>query len=404
VEATRPVADSAAHSASRRSIAAERRLRRAAAAAVRHGDGMRGSWTIARVGGVAIRVHVTFLLLLLWFGIVAGLQAQSWGGAVRGVLFVCIIFACVVLHELGHAFVARRYGIGTRDITLLPIGGMARLTDMPREPRAEIAIALAGPAVNFAIALGLWLALPGEDVAARLRSAATGGDVPLVISVLLVNLSLGTFNLLPAFPMDGGRVLRALLALRLSALRATRIAARVGQAIAAAFVVLGLLGNPLLALIGVFIWFGAALEAAEAQVRDMLEGMPIDAALITEFSVLSTDDTLDTAATLTVRSTQADFPVLRAGVPVGVLTQRALLDGLRLRGGSAPVGDVMLRELPLVGRAEHLDAVWRRLQTGQQLVGVQEDGRLIGLIDAENLMELSRILAARRGVPESPGA
>ena len=365
---------------------------------------MRASWTIARVGGVAIRVHATFLLLLLWFGIAAGLQTQSLGGAVHGVLFVCIVFACVVLHELGHAFVARRYGIGTRDITLLPIGGMARLTDMPREPRAEIAIALAGPAVNFAIALAIWLLLPGEDVADRLQSAAAGGDVPLAVSVLLVNLSLGIFNLLPAFPMDGGRVLRALLALRLPVVRATRIAARVGQAVAVVFVALGLLGNPLLALIGVFIWFGAALEVTDAQMRDVLAGVPVDSALITEFRTLSTDDTLDTAATLTVRSTQADFPVLRAGVPVGALTQRALLDGLRQRGGTARVADVPLSELPLVGRAEHLDAVWRRLQTGQQLVGVQERGRLIGLIDAENLIELSRILAARGGFLKDPRA
>jgi Zn-dependent protease len=365
---------------------------------------MKGSWTIARVGGVAIRVHVTFLLLLLWFGVVSGLQTHSLGGAVDGVLFVCIIFACVVLHELGHAFVARRFGVGTRDITLLPIGGMARLTDMPREPRAEIAIALAGPAVNFAIALAIWLLLPSGDVAARLQSAATGGDVPLAVSVLLVNLSLGTFNLLPAFPMDGGRVLRALLALRLPAVRATRIAARVGQVVAAAFVLVGLLGNPLLALIGVFIWFGAALEVADAEMRDVLEGMPIDAALITEFRALSTDDTLDAAAALTVRSTQADFPVLRAGVPVGTLTQRALLDGLRQRGGRARVDEVPLRELPLVGRSEHLDAVWRRLQTGQQLVGVQEHGQLIGLVDTENLIELSRIVAARRGLPKDTRA
>lgn len=396
---------SEAHDASRHACAARRRQARpVAAAASRPGGRMKASWTIARVGGVAIRVHATFLLLLLWFGIVAGLQTQSLGGALNGVLFVCIIFACVVLHELGHAFVARRYGVGTRDITLLPIGGMARLTDIPREPRAEIAIALAGPAVNFAIALALWLLLPGEDVVALLQSAATGGEVPLAASVLLINLSLGTFNLLPAFPMDGGRVLRALLALRLPAVRATRIAARVGQAIAAVFVMLGLLGNPLLALVGVFIWFGAALEAADAQMRDVLEGMPIDAALITEFRALSTDDTLDTAATLTVRSTQADFPVLKAGVPVGTLTQRALLDGLRQRGGSARVDELRLLELPLVGRAEHLDAVWRRLQTGQQLVGVQENGQLVGLIDAENLIELSRILAARRGLPRDSRA
>lgn len=364
---------------------------------------MRGSWTLARVAGVAIRVHVTFLLLLLWFGVAAGLQTQSWVGAARGMLFVCIIFACVVLHELGHALVARRYGIGTRDITLLPIGGIARLTDIPREPRAEIAIALAGPAVNFTIALALWLLLPGGEVAASLQAAAQGEDVPLVANVLLVNLTLGTFNLLPAFPMDGGRVLRALLALRLPALRATRVAARIGQAIAIVFVVLGLLGNPLLALIGVFIWFGAALEATDAQVRDALEGMPVDAALITEFLALSADDTLDAAAALTVRSMQRDFPVLRDGAPIGVLTQQALLEGLQRRGGGARVGETSLRELPLVGPGDRLDAVWRRLQTGQQLVGVQEGGKLIGLIDADNLIELTRILAARRGSPEDAG-
>jgi len=249
----------------------------------------------------------------------------------------------------------------------------------------------------------LWLLLPGGEVAASLQAAAQGEDVPLVANVLLVNLTLGTFNLLPAFPMDGGRVLRALLALRLPALRATRVAARIGQAIAIVFVVLGLLGNPLLALIGVFIWFGAALEATDAQVRDALEGMPVDAALITEFLALSADDTLDAAAALTVRSMQKDFPVLRDGAPIGVLTQQALLEGLQRRGGGARVGETSLRELPLVGPGDRLDAVWRRLQTGQQLVGVQEGGKLIGLIDADNLIELTRILAARRGSPEDAG-
>jgi Zn-dependent protease len=357
---------------------------------------MKTSWTFARVAGVDLRVHVTFFLLLLWFGISAGLETHSVAGAARGLLFVCIVFVCVVLHELGHAMMARRYGIATRDITLLPIGGIARLTEIPRDPRAEALISLAGPAVNFAIAFVLWLLLPSEGLVDALAAAARDEQVPLVVSVLLVNLSLGGFNLLPAFPMDGGRVLRALLSLRLSALRATRIAARIGQSVAVGFIALGVLGSPVLALIGIFIWFGATLEASEAEVRDALEGVPVDAALMTEFSALDAADTLDAAAALTVRSAQKDFPVLKGGVPVGVLTQARLLDGLRRQGGAARVGTLALRELPLAQSTDSLDAIWRRLQAEQPLVGVIEQGRLIGLIDSDNLLELAGILAARR--------
>ena len=357
---------------------------------------MKASWTFARVARVDLRVHVTFFLLLLWFGIAAGLETHSLAGAARGVLFVMIVFVCVVLHELGHAMMARRYGIGTRDITLLPIGGMARLTEIPRDPRAEAVISLAGPAVNFAIAFVLWLVLPTEDWTAALKAAARGDQVSLAVSVLLVNLSLGGFNLLPAFPLDGGRVLRALLSLRLSALRATRIAARIGKSVAVGFFVLGLFGSPFLVLIGIFVWFGATLEASEAEVRDALEGVPVDAALMTEFCALDAADTLDAAAALTVRSAQKDFPVLKDSAPVGVLTQSRLLDGLRRQGGATRVGTLALRELPLAQSTDSLEAIWRRLQVEQPLVGVVERGRLIGLIDSDNLLELAGILTARR--------
>lgn len=213
---------------------------------------MRWSMRLGRVLGIELRVHATFALILAWFGYAAFSRTGTLTGAAGGVAIIALLFLCVLLHEYGHALTARRYGIGTRSITLLPIGGVALLERMPRDPRQEIVVALAGPAVNVAIAavlaaaIGLGLLRP---------SGMTG-------TLLAANLMLAAFNLLPAFPMDGGRVLRALLALRLERLRATRIAARIGQVLALGLGLAGFLGNPFLVLIGVFVWFGARAELA----------------------------------------------------------------------------------------------------------------------------------------------
>lgn len=229
---------------------------------------MRNSWStkIAEIAGIGIYVHATFLIIVAWVAFQAWAAVGTVSAVVTGVVFILALFACVVLHELGHALAARRYGIRTRDIILLPIGGVARLERMPDKPMQELVVALAGPAVNVAIAAGLWLWLSftGALVPAS-RLGILGG--PFLERLMAVNILLIVFNLLPAFPMDGGRVLRALLAMRFGALRATRWAARVGRTMAVLFAILGIFTNPFLLFIALFVWTGATQEEAMARAR-----------------------------------------------------------------------------------------------------------------------------------------
>src|SRR5258705_1269393 len=220
---------------------------------------MRWSLKLGKIAGIRLYLHWTFLLLLAFVFYVDLGEGIGLSGAAQRVIFVVTLFGCIVLHELGHALAARRYGISTRDITLLPIGGVARMERMPREPKQELWVAIAGPLVNVAIAAGLLLVLLAI-LAIHTRFLVS--QLGFARSLMFMNLFLACFNLLPAFPMDGGRVLRALLAHRLDYVRATRIAARIGQAMAIIFVIVGLkIRHPMLMLIGVFIFFGARNEA-----------------------------------------------------------------------------------------------------------------------------------------------
>lgn len=239
---------------------------------------MRGSWRLGTFSGIPVYLHWTFLLLLGFVGVSQLAATGSLAAAAGGLVFVAAIFACVVLHEFGHALAARRFGIGTRDVTLLPIGGIARLERMPRDPRQELWVALAGPAVNLAIAglLGIWLFLAAP--LSGVPSGLLGGS--FLARVLSVNLALIAFNMLPAFPMDGGRVLRAVLAQRIGHLKATEVAATIGRAVSVVFGLAGLMWNPMLVLIALFVWFGAGQEAAQARRRAAYEqrGSPFQVA------------------------------------------------------------------------------------------------------------------------------
>lgn len=221
---------------------------------------MKWSAKLGRFAGIDVRVHVTFLILLAYLAAVFWSDTGTVAGVLTGLSLVVMLFVCVLLHEYGHALAARRYGIATRNITLLPIGGVALLESMPRDPRAEIVVALAGPAVNLVIAAAAWIVLVFSGQHA---GAAAGGllQMSLLPSLIAANLMLGLFNLLPAFPMDGGRVLRAALSLRMDRVRATRIAAGIGRTLAVGLGLLGLASNPFLILIAVFIWIGASAEA-----------------------------------------------------------------------------------------------------------------------------------------------
>jgi Zn-dependent protease len=349
---------------------------------------------LGRFAGIDVYVHVTFLLLLGWIAYSAWVATGSLAGVVNGLVLILLLFLCVLLHEFGHALAARRYGIATRHITLLPIGGLAALEAMPQDPRQEIVVALAGPAVNLAIAALLYLVLEIGGRPGSLLAFDVGGG-SLLPTLFVANLILVLFNLLPAFPMDGGRVLRALLAFRMDRVRATVLAARVGRVFAVGLGILGLAGgNPLLVLIAVFVWLGAGAEAGAAAADTRLARQPAGRAMITDFRVLGPGDPLSHAVDLTLSGAQKDFPVVLDGRIAGVLSQGAILRGLRDLGAGARVDQVM-------GTAETADVATplatlldRMRQADARLVLMTRDGRLAGIVDLDNIAEFLRIQEA----------
>lgn len=355
---------------------------------------MSWSWKLGRVADIDIYVHATFFLLIGWIAFAYWVIGRSVDAAIAGVAFILALFVCIVLHELGHALTARRYGIRTRDITLLPIGGVARLEKMPEDPGQELRVALAGPAVNGIIAVVLygWIQLAG--------GGGSAGDIGVLQGtfaerLMVANLWLGGFNLLPAFPMDGGRVLRALLATRMEYTRATQRAAAVGQAMALVFGFVGLLGNPFLLFIALFVWIGAAQEASMAQMKAALAGIPVQRAMLTDFRALQPTDTLQTAADLLLSGFQQDFPVVRDGRVEGMLTREDIVSSLKQRGPETLVADVM-RPAIVVDAGEMLEEALARLQgeNGRSLPVVHE-GRLVGLLTTDNVGELLMLQAGQ---------
>lgn len=352
------------------------------------------SWSIPifRVAGILVRIHVTFLLLLAWLAFSYYMQGGSAVAAGR-VFFILLLFSCVLLHEFGHAIAAKGFGINTPDITLLPIGGVARLERMPERPSQELIVALAGPAVNVVIALALFLVAGFRDI-----SDASAIENPSMLTQLMViNVWLVLFNLLPAFPMDGGRVLRALLATRLNYARATQIAASVGQGCAFVFGFVGLFGNPILIFIALFIYIGASQEAAVAQMRDVSRGMPVASAMVREFRTLAVDATLLEAVDALLATSQHDFPVIDAeGTVAGVLLRNDLIGALRRDDPAIRVGDVMRRGVPTVTTGTPFDEAFRIMQESNCPAVPVLDGmkRLVGLLTPENVTELMMVHSA----------
>ncbi|HET9590740.1 MAG TPA: site-2 protease family protein [Anaerolineales bacterium] len=356
---------------------------------------MRWQWKLGTFAGIDVFVHATFLLLIGWVGYTHWLEHGTIAKVAEGILFILALFLSVVLHEYGHALTARKYGVKTRDITLYPIGGVARLERMPDKPIEELWVALMGPAVNVVIAavLFVYLYLTG-GLAQVTELTMTSGS--FLMRLMLVNITLVVFNLLPAFPMDGGRVLRALLALRLEYVRATQIAASIGQGMAFLFGLAGLFGNPFLLFIALFVWIGASQEASMVQMRNSLSGIPITRAMLTDFKTLSPRDTLAQVVGLLLAGSQHDFPVLDAnGNVIGVLERDTFIKALSERGQSVPVVEVMRRDVPSVDSHEMVEAVLIRLQdSGAKTLPVMHGGRFVGLVNAENITEFLMIRSA----------
>lgn len=356
------------------------------------------SWSlpIGRISGIRLQVHFTFVLFLLWL-VGSGLaQGKGPDVVVANGLFMLGLFSCVMLHELGHALTAKHYGILTKDITLLPIGGVARLERMPTDPWQELWVALAGPAVNVVIAAGLivWL------LATR-GAVEMGGDTILTGSLaqrlLIANLTLVVFNMLPAFPMDGGRVVRALLATRMDYTKATQIAATLGQGMALLFGVVGFMYNPMLLFIAFFVWIGAGQEASMVLLQSAISGIPVRAAMITVFETVAPGDSLEKVVQLVLRGSQQDFPVLDGEKIVGVVARDGLMRALAEKS-EATAEDIMERNIATADASDMLEAAFQRLQESPcHTVPVLQHGQLAGILTTENVGEFLMIQSARQG-------
>jgi Zn-dependent protease/CBS domain-containing protein len=348
---------------------------------------MRWSWKIGRFAGIDVYIHATFLLLIAWVIGVHWIADHSFQGAGSGVLFILVLFACVVFHEFGHALTARHYGIPTKDITLLPIGGVSRFERLPDKPRQEFWVSLAGPLVNVVIGIALLIAL---FFAGGFRPVTnlTLSNGPFLERMMIANFGLAVFNVIPAFPMDGGRILRALLSTRMDHVHATQAAAAIGQGLALIFGLLGLFYDPFLLFIALFVWIGAAHESQSVQIKEAFTGIPIRNVMQTHFATLSTAETLGDAAKLMLDGSQHDFPVMWGEKVMGILGRSNLLAGLQEFGPEERVTQVMQREFSIAAPGEMMEPVLVRLAgSPARAIPVLDDGQLVGLVTLEHLGE-----------------
>ena len=355
---------------------------------------MKWQWKLGTFAGIDVFIHATFLLIVGWYGFTYWQETRTLIGALEGVAFILLLFLAVTLHEYGHALTARKFGIQTRDITLYPIGGVARLERMPEKPLQELWVALAGPAVNVVIAavLFVYLTLTNALVPFSQLTLTTGSFVE---RLMLVNVSLVHFNLIPAFPMDGGRVLRAILAMNLDYVRATQIAATVGQGLAFVFGLAGLFGNPMLLFIAFFVWMGASQEASLVQMKNTLGGIPVSQAMLTNYETVSPRDSLARVAQLILAGSQHDFPVLENGQVVGLVTRDDFLVALTQQGQNLTVASVMRRNLPEIDSYEMVERALLRIQeSGVPVLPVTHAGQLVGIVTPENITEYLLIRSA----------
>ena len=364
------------------------------------------SWSInvGRIAGTAVRIHVTFVLFLGWIFLAnwsSGGPAAAWSS----LAFMVLLFACVLAHEFGHIFTARAFGVATPDVTLLPIGGVARLERIPEKPTEELLVALAGPAVNVVIALGL-IAIAGAGLQTQSLAAVENSQVSLVDRLAAVNLFLALFNMIPAFPMDGGRVLRALLAIRLGHVRATEIAAAIGQVVAFGLGFLGLFGNPLLIFIAIFVYLAASSEAQLVAMRAMSRDVPVSAAMMTQIARLSPQAHIDEAVETLLRTSQSEFPVVDAeGRLAGLLSRGDMIRALKQLGPDARVASAMTAAIPTVSHRACLEEAVRLMQEKQAAgVGVVDAaGKFVGLITSETIGEMLMVReAAPKGLRIGP--
>ena len=358
---------------------------------------MKWSLSLGRIAGIKVLIHWTFLILIAWIVIQSSLEGQTTQQTLWTLAFLAAIFFCVFLHEMGHALTARKYDIKTRDITMLPIGGLARFENLPEDPKQELLVALAGPAVNLVIAVAIYLGLSTTGI---LDVAALDFDginqENFLYMLFAANLILAVFNLVPAFPMDGGRALRALLAFKINRVKATRIAAGVGQVLAIGFVFIGLFYNPILLLIGIFIFLGAQSESTYAQTRDLLKGYKVADVVMEEYKSLQKNDHLAKAIELLLDGQSTKFVIMDEGQVAGTLNRNEMVKALSERGRDVSLGEVM-NDSPEYFDAEMelKDAFMRMQRHKHDLILVRHNGNFLGVVDLENIQEFIMLRGAQ---------
>ena len=373
------------------------------------------SWSIKlfKVKGIDVKVHLTFVLILIWAAYRWSVSTgEGWMGAVFGIVATLLLFTSVTLHEFGHSLQALKFGIPVHDITLLPMGGLARIEEIPEDPGKEFRIAIAGPLVNFIIAgvlFGIGLLLNTRAIISLDELYLSMGQVSwngMLAYLTMTNLLLGLFNLIPAYPMDGGRILRAFLAKQLGHSKATNIAVKVGQGLALLFGLWGFMnGIYTLVLIAIFVWMGAGQEGKDTDVKNILNQMKVSQAMTRQPQILRSNDGLFKAIDLTLSTSQSDFPVTEWGSNhvVGLLCEKELLKGLQIHERTTPVRDVMQTTFPKATPDLPLLEAHKQMVSGRvrAMPVVDDEDNIVGLLTATDINEAYRLLSISQKTKES---
>lgn len=351
---------------------------------------MKGSFKLGNISGIGLFIHWTFSLLILFIVYVNYKSGQNLTQILWSILFILCIFSTVLIHELGHALTAKKFGIKTKDITLLPIGGLARLERLPEKPSEELAVAFAGPFVNIVLAFitSLFITLPNtpEEMIGQLENGVNAYN--FFLNFYLVNIVLAIFNLIPAFPMDGGRVLRALLSYKLERHYATKIAARIGQVLALGFIFLGFFSNPILIFIGIFVFMGAQIESEYTETKYMLKGYKVRDVLMKQYPTIDYNETLETAVKLMLDSQNKHFLVTKNDIPIGTLNREQIIEALSKKEEETELSSIIDKDLIMLQADSLLEDVFELVYKNKStLMLVIENNQLIGTLDTENLLE-----------------
>ncbi|UQD56497.1 site-2 protease family protein [Flavobacterium sp. K5-23] len=351
---------------------------------------MKGSFKLGKIAGIGVFIHWTFSLIIVFIIYINYKTGYNALQIAWSVFFILSIFVTVFLHELGHALAAKNYGIKTKDITLLPIGGVARLERIPEKPAEELVVAFAGPLVNIGLAIitGLFISIP-ENPEILMKELAGGVNADnFFLNFFIVNIVLAVFNLIPAFPMDGGRILRAILAFKLERHVATKIAARIGQLLAMGFIFLGFFSNPFLIFIGIFVIMGAQMETEYTESKFRLKGFTVRDVLMKQYFTIEASDTIKKAVELLLDSQSKTFLITENNEPVGTLNRDQIILALSNDGENTAIHTVMNRNLIYLDVDTHLENIFELVYHNKSnLLLVLENNKLVGTLDTENLLE-----------------